>query len=113
MLKGFTPLDMDDKLMILPDTPDAQGNTVVHIYRSWGCQEYISLGIKAGNPKETKTKDWATIVRISWNDHFGGMESGEEEVKEFVFPLCRRFLGCHFEGRYPPPTGAPVINEKS
>ncbi|KAJ4339559.1 hypothetical protein N0V95_007749 [Ascochyta clinopodiicola] len=82
MLEGFRPQQMEDKWMILADTPDSQGNTVVHIYRSWGCHEYISLDVKAGDPKDTGAKEWATAVKISWNEHLGNMENKEEEVKE-------------------------------
>lgn len=94
MLKGFMPQDMDDKWMVITDTPDAQGNTVVHICRSWTSQEHFSLTVAAGNSNETGAKDWATIVKISWNEQSGGVQITEEEAKESAVNLSKGLLGC-------------------
>ena len=97
MLKGFSPQDMEDRWMILTDTPDAQGNTVVHAYRSWTSQEQFSLTIAVGNPNKTEAKDWATIVKISWNEQPGEIQITEEEAKEFAVNLCKGLLVCGLE----------------
>jgi len=97
MLKGFSPQDMEDRWMILTDTPDAQGNTVVHAYRSWTSDEHFSLTIAAGNPNKTEAKDWATIIKISWIEKSGAIETTEEEAKKFAVGLCNGLLGLSLE----------------
>lgn len=97
MLRGFTPADMDDRWMIITDTPDKQGNTVVHVYRSWTSIENFSLTILAGDLEKTEGKAWAAIVEIAWDKHPGGQEVTEEEIKELASGLCRGLLECEFE----------------
>jgi hypothetical protein len=96
MVKGFRPQNMDDKWMIVTDTPDAQGNIVVRLCRSWGAKEYFSLTVAPGNPNETEGKDWATVVKISWDEKLMG-QTDEEEAKQMVINLCKGFLGCEFK----------------
>lgn len=88
---------LSNSLLQITDTPDAHGNTVVHVYRSWRSTDYLSLAIKAGDLNDTETKDWATIVSISWDENLGNMENTEEEVKEFAPAVRKRFLGCQLE----------------
>ncbi|KAF2639442.1 hypothetical protein P280DRAFT_470117 [Massarina eburnea CBS 473.64] len=97
MLKGFMPQDMDEKWMIATDTPGAQGNTVVHICRSWTSKEQYALTISAGNPNDTDAKDWGKIVKISWNDKFMGMFISEEEAKKEAVGFCKWLLRCELE----------------
>jgi hypothetical protein len=85
MLRGFKPADMDDRWMIITDTPDKQGNTVVHVYRSWTSIE------------KTGGKAWATIVEIAWDKYPGEQEVTEEEIKELAPRLCRGLLECEFK----------------
>lgn len=97
MLCGFMPADMDDRWMIITDTPDKQGNTVVHVYRSWTSIENFSLTILAGNPEKTKSKAWATIAEIAWDKYPGEQEVTEENIKELAPSLCRGLLECEFK----------------
>lgn len=83
--------------MIITDTPDKQGNTVVHVYRSWTSIENFSLTILAGDLEKTEGKAWAAIVEIAWDKHPGGQEVTEEEIKELASGLCRGLLECEFE----------------
>jgi hypothetical protein len=97
MLEGFLPTDMDDKWMVVTDTPDAQGNTVVRACRSWTSQEMYLLTIEAGNANETESKDWATIVKISWDEHQAGTKISEEKAKRSAISFCKVLLGCEME----------------
>jgi hypothetical protein len=100
ILKGFLPRDMDDKWMIVTDTPDADGNTVVHICRSWSSNEHYSLSIAAGSSNDIEAKDWATIAEISWSKEslgYLGEETTEEEAKESAIAFCKHFLDCTME----------------
>jgi hypothetical protein len=47
MLRGFVPTSMDIKWEIVTDTPDAHGNTVVHLYRSWTRRERPRTGVQS------------------------------------------------------------------
>ncbi|PVH98710.1 hypothetical protein DM02DRAFT_30481 [Periconia macrospinosa] len=97
ILKGFGPQDMDDRWGIQTDTPDAQGNTVAYLYRSWGSVVQFSLTITAGDADNTETKDWAKIVTISWNEQPGYQKVTEEEAKESSVNLCRGLLRCEMK----------------
>jgi hypothetical protein len=101
LLKGFMPQEMEQKWMVITDTPDAQGNTVVHICRSWTSSERYSLTIAGGNPDETKAKDWATIVKVSWHKEETAYATGElvneDEVKDLVVRMCQGLCGCALE----------------
>ncbi|KAF2656309.1 hypothetical protein K491DRAFT_692153 [Lophiostoma macrostomum CBS 122681] len=94
MLKGSMPEDMDDKWMVITDKPDAQGNTVVHLCRSWTNKEVYSYTVEAGDPNSTEAKDWATIVKVSWPEIWAGEEVTEEEAKESAIAFSRGRLGC-------------------
>ncbi|KAF2713131.1 hypothetical protein K504DRAFT_517053 [Pleomassaria siparia CBS 279.74] len=99
MLKGFMPTAMEDKWMVITDTPDAQGNTVVHAYHGWAAHEQFSLTIAAGNPNETEVKNWATIPKISWKVQPGRQEVqvSEKEAKQRAVDLCKGLLHCDLE----------------
>jgi hypothetical protein len=97
MLKGWMGESMDDKWMVFTDTPDNEGNTVVHVCRSWTGIENFSLKIVAGNPNETEAKEWGTTVQISWLEYTRSIPETkvtEEDVKKRARGLCRRLLGC-------------------
>lgn len=97
MLKGFQPQDMDDKWGTQHETPDAQGNIVLNLYRSWTSQPIYSLTITPGDPNKTQAKDWATIVKISWDKQPGHIEIPEDEAKEGAINLCNGLLGCELK----------------
>jgi hypothetical protein len=88
------PKEMEQKWEIISDTPDTQGNTVVHFYRSWTMREIISITIKAGEPCQTEIEDWATIVKISRHKQPGHLPIKEESAKRDARALCNRYLLC-------------------
>ncbi|BDD56252.1 hypothetical protein MPDQ_001603 [Monascus purpureus] len=83
LLKGFWPQDMDDKWELRADGPDAQGNYMLRMYRSWTGREQVALTVQ-----QTK------ISRIQWiqRDEFG-----ENDAKDFAKAICRGLLGCDLE----------------
>jgi hypothetical protein len=94
MLKGFIPTSMDIKWEIVTDTPDAHGNTVVHLYRSWTMKEIISLTIEAGKPCQTEATDWGTIVEIAWHKQPGHLPIKEESAKRDAVGILNGYLQC-------------------
>jgi hypothetical protein len=97
MVKGWKPTSMDDKWMVVTDAPDAQGNTVVHICRSWLGHEIYSFTVEAGDPNHTEAKDWGKIVEISWKDPFAGLPVMEEEAKDTAINYCKGMLRCELK----------------
>jgi hypothetical protein len=96
LLKGHRAQDMDDKWSIYPKINE-QGNAVIQICRSWlGNQVYV-FTVKPGDPNNTAVKDWATIVEISWERKFAGMEVSEEEAKSEAVGFSKHRLHCDFE----------------
>ncbi|KAJ5176278.1 uncharacterized protein N7482_002155 [Penicillium canariense] len=75
LLNGFCPQDMDDKWGLRADGPDAQGNFILRIYRSWTGDEHMALGVQ-----QTK------ISQIQWIQREG---YGENDTKYFAKAICR------------------------
>ena len=96
MLKGWRPRSMDDKWMIITDTPDGEGSTVVRICRSWTSREMYLFTVTASNPKNGG-KDWATITKIAWNPHVGGEVISEEEAKRTAINFCKGLMRCELK----------------
>ncbi|CAI6329292.1 unnamed protein product [Periconia digitata] len=94
MLKGFQPSDMDHKWGMQADAPDAQGNINLHAYRSWMSEIMFSITVEVADLNSTEDKDWAKVVKISWNEQPGGMKVSEAEAKEDMTDLCRNLLSC-------------------
>jgi hypothetical protein len=99
MLGGFMPQMMEEKWMAEADTPDAQGNTILRLLRSWTSREMCVLTIEAGDLNRIEDKDWATIVEISWDklDWGWSSETSEEKAKQHALSFCRQLLGCELE----------------
>jgi hypothetical protein len=106
MLKGFFPPDMDGKWAVATKMPDAQGNTVVSVCRSWTSTAQYVLTIEAGDFEDTKAKAWGKIVKIDWNILFGvsvaeqedGVQISEKKAKKNGVGACKWLLGCEMEG---------------
>jgi hypothetical protein len=98
MLNGHTPRDMDDKVWIKTEGPEAQSNAMFHIYHGWKPREVIRLEIVAGDPNNTEAKEWATIVKIWWKIDFPGQEpTNEKGAKKSAINTCNYMLGCKIE----------------
>lgn len=80
LLEGFSPQDMDDKWYLHADGPDAQGNSVLRMYRSWTGHEQIALTVQ-----QTK------ISQIQWNKQ---EDVEEKDAKNLANNLCKILLGC-------------------
>lgn len=98
MLNGHTPRDMDDKVYIKAKVSEAQSTAMFHIYYGWKAREVIRLEIVAGDPNNTKAKEWATIVKIWWKKEFVGEEPmNEEDAKKMTINTCNHVLDCKIE----------------
>jgi hypothetical protein len=98
MFEGFQPKDMDDKWAVIVDDPDAQGNTVVRVIRSWLSEEFFTLTIEAGNFGNTEVEEWAKIVDISWTPNFfQSRVIDEAEAKRWAKSMLKGCMGCEFK----------------
>ncbi|KAF2448167.1 hypothetical protein P171DRAFT_428278 [Karstenula rhodostoma CBS 690.94] len=97
LLEGFRPRDMDNKWSCVTDTPDAKGNTVVHVSRSGPGPTYMHIAVEAGNPHETEGDNWGKITSITWNPKslgYLGEQVTEEEAKQEAINFSRGLMGC-------------------
>lgn len=100
MLRGHTPRDMDDKVYIKTEGPEApeSTNAIFHIYYGWKPREMIRCEIIAGDPDNTEAKAWATIIKIWWKKEYVGEDDmTEEDAKTSVINTCNNMLGCQIE----------------
>lgn len=81
--KGFLPEDMDDKWALYADAPDAEGNFVLHMCRSWTGDEQVALTVQQSK-----------ITQFQW---IKKDESEENDAKLLAKNLCKRFLDCDLE----------------
>lgn len=102
LLKGFQPQEMEDKWMSSADGPDAHGNFVVHMYRSWSGIEQVTLHgtttinrhTRVGLEREHDTM----ITKIVWDGAGRPEKTTEDEAKDMAVRLCRGLLRCEFRG---------------
>ncbi|KAF9701015.1 hypothetical protein EKO04_000882 [Ascochyta lentis] len=100
LLKGYRPEMMEDKWLSLADDPDAQGNTIIRICRSWTRNEQFLLTVSIEDTKDEKGGNCAKIIEITWETQKGNTlivdpgEEGEAEAKKRIVALCRGLMDC-------------------
>ena len=98
ILQGHMPRDMDDKVWIRTEAPEAQSNAIFHIYHGWKPREVLRLEVVAGDAEDTGAGEWARIVRIWWRKEYKGQEDMTEvEAKMCAVNTCNNMLGCKIE----------------
>lgn len=99
LLKGFKPASMEDRWMCRADKPDARGNFVMHLHRSWTGSEVLRmnlvLAVPDGDEASARTDErHATITEITWDRGEGSFLATEVEAKDLATGVCRGVLGC-------------------
>lgn len=99
LLKGFKPTAMEDRWMCRADTPDARGDFVVHVFRSWTGDEVLRMNVVLaaldGDGASADTDErHATITDLTWDRGEGSFLATEVEAKNLATSLCRGLLGC-------------------
>jgi hypothetical protein len=100
ILQGFDPRSMDDKWSVVADTPDEQGNTIVHFYFGRENNEEVALTLTASKPDPagSEAKEWGSITRIAWKEEMLGMPVlSEKGAKSKAINLCNYLLNCKIE----------------
>ncbi|KAH7177121.1 hypothetical protein EDB81DRAFT_773998 [Dactylonectria macrodidyma] len=99
LLRGFRPTAMEDRWMCRADAPDARGDFVVHVHRSWTGDGLllmnVVLAVLGGGGAAAYTDErHATITDITWDKGDGSFLATEEEAKDLATAVCRGVLGC-------------------
>lgn len=99
LLRGFKPTAMEDRWMCRADAPDARGDFVVHVHRSWTRDEVLRMKVvlaaQDGDGASADTDErHATITEITWEKGEGSFLATEVEVKDLATGLCRGLMGC-------------------
>ena len=81
------------------DAPDARGDFVVHVHRSWTGDELLRMNVVVavpdGDDASTHTDEsHAMITKITWDKGEGSFFATEVEAKNLATGVCRGVLGC-------------------
>ncbi|KAI1366801.1 hypothetical protein F5Y08DRAFT_327063 [Xylaria arbuscula] len=93
-LSKWLSTTMDNKLNMLIEEPDEDGNIFLHIIRSWLQKEYYIIHIVPTSRNDDGRRNKA------------GIQCGAEQAKKEAVMLCRGHLRCESETlpRYPSST---------
>ncbi|KAI3400382.1 hypothetical protein diail_3399 [Diaporthe ilicicola] len=99
LLRGFKPAAMEDRWMCRADAPDARGDFVVHVHRSWTGDEAFRMNVVlavVGSDKTSANIDerHATITDITWDRGESSFLATEVEAKDLATSVYRGVLGC-------------------
>jgi hypothetical protein len=101
LLRGFKPEVMEDRWMCRADAPDARGDFVLHVYRSWTGDEVLRMKVAPavranGNKGSANTHErQATIMDVTWDrGEDGSFLATASEAKDLATGICRCVLGC-------------------
>lgn len=99
LLNGFRMRAMEDKWFVYADGPDAQGNAVLHMHRSWTGHKNIELKISVPLDEEGEFKEEdARITEITWEtDESIFRAPGVEEMKEMAAEVCSWVLNVRLK----------------
>ncbi|KAJ0120407.1 uncharacterized protein J7T55_015134 [Diaporthe amygdali] len=105
VLRGFKPTAMEDRWMCRADSPDARGDFVVHVHRSWTGDELLRMNVVLAVPNGDKASAHsndrhATITNIIWDRGEGSFLATEVEAKDLAIDVCRGVLGCDLTHTY-------------
>lgn len=85
--------------MCSADAPDARGDFVVHVHRSWTGDEVLRMNVVLAVPDGDDTsadtnESHAMIINITWDKGEGSFLATEVEAKDLATGVCRGVLGC-------------------
>lgn len=99
LINGFLPTSMDDKWFVYADGPDAGGNAVVYMVRSWTGYKLVELKVKVPVDKNGKlTEEDSKITEITWEsnqERYTGRT--EEAAKKMAKEVCNWILHVKLE----------------
>ncbi|KAH6669864.1 hypothetical protein B0J14DRAFT_565638 [Halenospora varia] len=91
LLNGFLPREMEDKLFIYANGPDAEGNIKLHFHRSWTGNKEVECEIKTTGDQKDEADAWKSEFKsIAW---MADDNMNEEMAKYIVLEACHWLLG--------------------
>ncbi|ODA80024.1 hypothetical protein RJ55_02982 [Drechmeria coniospora] len=97
LLRGFVPIEMEDRWFCYADAADADdGTMLVHLCRSWTGAEMVVLAVRTtldatGAVDESAA---ARVTEIRWEEAGEEGDRGEASAKETAEMVCRVVLNC-------------------
>jgi hypothetical protein len=94
LINGFLPREMEDKWFVYADGPDAEGNAVVHMFRSWTGHKMAELKIKVPLDDDGEfIEEDSKITEITWESSEERHKSQTEEgAKAMARQVCNWVL---------------------
>ncbi|KAF2492569.1 hypothetical protein BU16DRAFT_563881 [Lophium mytilinum] len=95
LLNGFQPSAMEDKWFVYADGPDAEGNAVLHMHRSWTGFKIVEAKfvIQLDEDGGLKEED-ACFTEIVWESDSERIRGHtDEKAKETVKGVCNWCMG--------------------
>ncbi|KAF4626584.1 hypothetical protein G7Y89_g11578 [Cudoniella acicularis] len=94
LINGFLPSSMDNKWFVYADGPDARGNAVVYMVRSWTGYKLVELKIKVPVDEDGKfAEEDSKITEITWeSSQERYTDQTEEGAKEMAREVCNWVL---------------------
>jgi hypothetical protein len=94
LINGFVPRAMEDKWFVYADGPDAQGNAVVHMFRSWTRHKMAELKIKVPLDEDGEfMEEDSKITGIMWESNQERRTNQTEEgAKAMAREVCNWVL---------------------
>lgn len=85
--------------MCRADAPDARGDFVVHVHRSWTGDELLRMNVVLAVPERDdesahSNEPHAKITDITWDSGEGSFLTTEAEAKDLATGVCRGVLDC-------------------
>lgn len=94
LINGFLPTSMDNKWFVYADGPDARGNAVVYLVRSWTAYKLVELKVKVPVGEDGKlVEEDSKITEITWEssqERYKGRT--EEAAKKMAREVCNWVL---------------------
>ncbi|KAE9374111.1 hypothetical protein N431DRAFT_437635 [Stipitochalara longipes BDJ] len=100
LINGFLPRAMEDKWFVYGDGPDAQGNAVVHMARSWTGHKMAELKIKVSVDEDGEfPEEDPKITEITWESNpERHTNQTEEGAKAMAKEVCKWVLDVKLVG---------------
>ena len=94
LLLGVLPRDMDDRWFIYVDGADAQGNGVLHMYRSWtGFKNFEAKFVMMMDGNGEVRREDGRFTEITWESDRSRLNGvTEEDAKEMVKGVCNSIM---------------------
>jgi hypothetical protein len=97
LLNGFVPTAMEDKWFVYAEGPDAQGNALLHMHRSWTGYKMaeVKLAIELDKDGKFAERD-AHFTEVTWETDDDRYRGGQTEggAKSMVVEVCNWCLGA-------------------